>query len=164
MRPIQSTKHIVDLQGGIIGNATERRTLVTAVDNPVLANTSNVASGSKVSSMYLNVTVLSQANTALNNIYFMIFKNPQGNIPDSEIPPANQVGSSEFKRQVFHQEMRMLSDASNSIPSTMFQGVLKIPRIFHTMRVGDQIGINFFSPGAGNDVDFCVQCIYKSYR
>ncbi len=164
LRPINSTKHIVDLQGGIPGNAAERRIIVKSVENPLLANVTDVSPGSKVFSLFLNIQVISTAETSLNNTYWYIFKNPGGNIPTSEQVPANAVGTADFKRQVFHQEMAMLSDPADSIPMTMFKGVLRIPKVFNTMRIGDEIGINFFSPGASNTQNYCVQSIFKEYR
>ncbi len=164
LRPVHSIKHIVDLQGGTQGDAGTTIDLVNAVDAPVLANVSEVEVGSKVNSFFLNVQVISTAEVALNNMYFIVFKNAGDNIPTSNIPPANQVGSSDFKTKVFHQEMAMLSDSNDSIPITMFKGVLKIPRHMTRMGINDKISLQFFNAGVGNTRNFCVQCIYKEYR
>ncbi len=161
-RPINSRKHIVDLQGGIPGNAAENTIIMSAVDNADSAQPTNVESGSRVSSLFLNIQVIATADTTLNNVYFYIYKNPQGSI--TTFPSANATGTSEFKRQIFHTEMRMMANTNDGIPITLFQGVLKVPRVFQSMRVGDTVGINFFSPGAGNTQNYCIQAIFKSYR
>ncbi len=91
----------------------------------------------------------------------MVFKNPAGGVA---VPSANIIGISEFKKFVIHQEMVMLSDAADSIPSQMFKGVILLPRHMRRMAIGDELKVAFFSPGAGNTRDACVQCIYKEFR
>ncbi len=98
----------------------------------------------------------------LANCYLMVFKNPQEAITGANIPNANAVGSSDFKRQVFHQEMRMLSDSTVTIPIDMFTGVLRIPRVFQRMGVGDTVSLQLFAPGT--TANFCVECIYKEFQ
>ncbi len=165
MRPIHSIKHIVDLQNTIPGNATQTFTLVKSVDAPVVSSADEVETGSRVNSFYLNVqTVANTTGAGIKNLYFMIYKNPGANIPLANIPSPNQVGQSDFKTKVFHQEMRMLSDAGDSIPVNMFTGVIRIPKFMRRMGINDEISIAFFTPDAGNSYDSCVQCIYKEYR
>ncbi len=164
LRPIHSIKHVVDLQGGNIGDTPSTVNLVATVDAPVVTNPTEVETGSRVNSLFLNVQVLSTAQTVLNNLYFMIYKNAGNNIPLSNIPEANKVGSSDFKTKVFHQEMSMLSDAADSIPITMFKGVLKIPRHMQRMGINDRIDLQIFTETVSNTQDFCIQSIYKEYR
>ncbi len=164
LRPIKSRKHIVDLQGGVPGNAAERRVIVKVTDNADSTEPTQVESGSKVTSLFLNIQAITTADTSLNNLYFYIFKNPQGSIPLADQVPANATGTTGFKRQIFHTEMAMMSATNDSIPITLFKGVLKIPRVFQTMRLDDEIGINLFSPGAGNTHDYCIEAIFKSYQ
>ncbi len=162
MRPVNSVKHVVDSQLAIPGNSQQFVTLAEGVYNAVLAAPADCEVGSKVNAIFLSVQVISTAETALNNLYFMVFKNPSGSI--TPIPSANIIGTSEFKKFVIHQEMVMLSDAADSIPSQMFKGVILLPRHMRRMAIGDELKIAFFSPGAGNTRDACVQCIYKEFR
>ncbi len=164
LRPVHSIKHVVDLQGAVPGAVSTDVTLVKAVDAPVTTGASEVESGATVRTFFLNVQVISTAETALNNLYFFIYKNPGLNISSANIPAGNAVGTSDFKNKVFHQEMVMLSDPADSIPMTMFKGVIRIPRFMSRMGLNDEIRIRFFSPGAGNTQNFCVQCIYKEFR
>ncbi len=92
----------------------------------------------------------------------MIYKNPGNNVIAANIPDANVVGTSDFKKNVFHQEMTMTEKNTTAFPRTMFKGVIRIPR--HMQRIGqdDVIIIQFFSPGVTYDV--CTQCIYKEIR
>ncbi len=136
--------------------------LITGVDAPILGNTDEVETGARVNSLFLNVQVVGTDAAGLHNAYFIIYKNPGDNINAPSIPNANATGSSTFKRQIFHTEMGMLSDDGDSIPVTLFKGVLKIPRSFQNMRISDLIQIQLFS--SGSNFDYCVECIYKEIR
>ncbi len=163
LRPVHSIKHIVDSQGGLVLNTKGKTQIIHAVDAPVLANVEEVETGAKVYGFFLNVQIVPTTEAALPNIYMIIYKNPGSNIAAGSIPNANVVGSADFKRQVFHQEMLMLSNISaTQIPATLFKGVLKIPRTFQNFRVNDEVVIQLFSPGV--NIEFCVQCIYKEFR
>ncbi len=164
LRPIQSVKHIVDLQGGVVGATKTENTLVVGVDNPAVANVTEVQKGARVSALYLNVQVIVTANTALKNIYMMLYKNPANLITPGNVPDANVQDTVAFKKFVFHTEMRMGSDTNDSIPITLFNGVIRIPKQYQNQRLNDTINLQLFSPGSGNNWDFCIQCIYKEYQ
>ncbi len=163
MRPVHSIKHIVDTQQGVVAATKVFVTLADAVDAPVLANVDEVEVGSRINSIFLNVQVIGTGvGGVLNNLYFIIYKIPGANIAASAIPNANVTGSSDFKRQIFHTEMIMLSSSSDDIPQTMFKGVLRIPKVFQNMRINDVIQMEFFAPGDTSNI--CVECIYKEFR
>ncbi len=163
LRPINTIKHITDRQGGAGIGVPANEILVRGAINPdITTDTSVVEAGSKIFSMFLNVQVIATSSAALGNAYFILYKNPGNNIPAASIPNANATGASDFRRQIFHTEMAMLSDENDSIPITLFKGVLKVPRTFQTMRQEDEIVIQIFTPGV--TIDYCVECIYKEVR
>ncbi len=162
LSPIKSIKHIIDSQGGTIGGTKTSVVLATGA-TIVTVGGSGVTIGSRINSIFLNIQAYILTGSGLNNFYMMIYKNPNNNISPADIPDANAVGASEFRRQVFHQEMAMLGSTAADIPVTIFKGVLRIPKVFHTIRENDQIVIQLFTP-TGVDANFCVQCIYKSYE
>ncbi len=165
LRPIQSVKHIVDLQGGIAGATQENLRLSVGVDNPDVTVVSEVQKGCRISSIYLNVQAIVTGNTALKNIYLIVYKNPANLITPGSIPDANKQGTVAFKKFVFHTEMRMGSDSNDSIPITLFNGVLRIPKQYQSQRLNDTLNIQLFAgDSAGNTWDYCVQCIYKEYQ
>ena len=92
----------------------------------------------------------------------IIYKNPNNNISPADIPKANAVGVDAFRRQVFHQDMAMLGNVATQVPVTLFKGVLKIPKVFQTIREDDQIVVQLYCP-TGVTVNFCLQSIYKDY-
>ncbi len=160
LRPVHSIKHIVDNQGGTTANTKEVVGIAEAKENPLLANTKDVNPGCKIFSIFCNIQVLGTGGAGvLNNMYAIFYKNPQGNI--ASVPKANATGSNDFKRQIFHTEMIMLADSVSNIPQTLFKGVLKIPKVFHTMRIGDTLEIQLLTPGV--TANYCVQTIYKTF-
>ncbi len=116
--------------------------------------------------MFVNIQVVNDTNAVgtINNAYLYFFLNPGGNIVAGSRPAVNAVGASDSRKLVFHQEMAMLSDASDSIPITLFKGVLKIPRKGSRIGINDIIGVRIGTPTAGAVMDICIQAIYKEIR
>jgi len=135
MRPVNTLKHVVDNQQAIPAGSSQDVVLVQTVENAVSTAAPNCDVGSNVRSIFLNVQVvnLTDATGLLNNCYMYLFTNPGSNIPGASFPPVNEVGTSAQRKLIFHQEMAMLSDANDSIPITLFKGVLKIPRNIQTV-------------------------------
>ncbi len=159
MRPVQSLKHIVDKQNALGAGVQGSEFLVIASDAPVLANSADVQTGSTVGSIYLNVQVSPSTQAALANVYFVLYKNPGGSI--GNITP-NAAGISDNKRFIIHQEMRMMSGSTNEVPTTMFNGVIKLPRSYKRFGYNDLLTIRLVAPGV--DFEYCIQAIYKEFR
>ncbi len=159
LRPINSVKHVIDNQGGLIAGTQVFVNIIEGTDAYALADVDGVPTGARVNSLFLNVQVAATGTAALANVYMMVYKNPGTNIVT--VPDANVIGASDFKKMVFHQEMIMTEKNTTAIPRTLFKGVLKLPR--HMRRIGadDQIIVALLSPGV--TYDYCVQCIYKHY-
>ncbi len=152
----------MDAQGGTVAMAKDTVILANAVDDPSRTNATQVENGCTIRSIFLNVQVLATTDVALGNAYFIIYKNPGNNISSANIPDANATGISDFRKMIFHTEMAMTSDTNDSIPITLFKGVLKLPRHMQRFGIGDLLELQLFSPGV--DLDRCVQCIYKEIR
>ncbi len=163
LRPIHTVKHIVDIQGAEGLNTKETQDLAIGTDAPVLANANEVEVGSKVFGIFLNIQVVATTEAALPNIYLIVYKIPGANISAGAIPNANVTGISDFKRQIFHTEMAMMTNSANTqVPITLFKGVLRIPKVFQTMRINDIIQLQLFAPGV--NFEFCIEAIYKEFR
>ncbi len=163
LRPVHRIKHVVDSQFGVVGGTPARVNVIQSKDAPVLANTSEVETGSKVNGIFLIVEVSMTSGVVLANAYMLVAKRPGGNIT---IPDGNVVGADDNKRFVFHQEMVMMQKfdadvASN--PRTLFKGVVVIPRGYRRMGPNDIIEVQVFTP-TGQNMDACVQCHYKEFR
>ncbi len=125
--------------------------------NPTITN--EVTVGSTINGIFISCEIASNSSGALPNAYFMIVKNPGGNLT---FPNANVVGGDDNKRYVMHQEMVMLQQAANGNPRTLFKGVVVIPRGYRRMAIGDLIQIMIFTPGV--NIDVCIQSHYKEFR
>ncbi len=159
LQPINSLKHIVDVQGGAVLNVRVNNDLIKAVDSPVLANVNEVETASIVNAVYLKVECYATTAAALANAYMYIQKNPGGNLNTVN---GNAVGSDDNKKHVIHQEMVMLEQKVSGLPRILFKGVIKIPRGYRRFGTNDTLQISLFSPGV--NINFCFQCIYKEYR
>ncbi len=161
LRPINSRKHVIDIQGGLALGVQNLQTIIDTVDSPVLANRQDVRTGAKVTSLFLNIQVSATTAAALANVYMYIYKNPGNNFAAANIPNANAVGISDLKKWIFHQEMTMVQKDIVGVPRTLFKGVIRIPRHMQRFGYDDIVNIALFSPGV--NMDFCVQAIYKDY-
>ncbi len=159
IRPVHSIKHVVDTQGGIAATGKQNVVLAASVDAPVLANVSEVETGSTVNSIFLKVEAYATTTAALANAYMYVMKNPGNNLATIN---GNVVGTSDIKKFVIHQEMVMLEKNTTGNPRTLFAGVIKLPRGYRRMGTDDNLICVISTPGV--NIDFCVQCIYKEYR
>ncbi len=159
LRPVNSKKHIIDQQGGLVIDTVSVIELAEGVDSPSLATVNECAVGSTINSIFLNVQVAATSAAALANVYMLVYKNPSNGLT---YPKGNAVGSSDVKKTIFHQEMLMVEKINPGIPRTLFKGVLKLPRHMRRMGQDDSLIVQLYTPGV--TMDFCVQCIYKEFR
>ncbi len=159
LRPVNSIKHVVDRQSAIVAGTTEDTTLIGANDSPVIANTSEVLTGSRVNSIFLIVEINTTSSAALANAYMLVGKSPGSNVV---LPVPNVVGASDAKRHIIHQEMVMLQQQDGSNPRTLFKGVIRLPRGMRRFAASDILQLKVLSPGV--NLQYCVQCHYKEYR
>ncbi len=162
MRPIHRIKHVVDSSATLTAGATLNTIVVLAKDAPVLSGTTEVETASKVYGLYLKVICASNQVTeagAIPNVYMFVAKNPGGNL---SFPAGNAVGANDNKRFVIHQEMVMLQNQVSGNPTTIFNGVIKIPKGYARMGPNDQVFVSVLSPAI--DMSVCLQCHFKEFR
>ncbi len=159
LRPVHRIKHVVDTQFALTAGTTGTTVLIDTEDAPVLANSNEVETGSKVNGIFLNVEVNATSSAALANMYMIVAKNPGANLT---LPAPNAVGTNDNKRYVIHQEMIMFQQVTNSNPRTLFKGVIVLPRGYRRFGPDDQLVLLTLAPGVNNQV--CVQCHYKEFR
>ncbi len=159
LHPVNRIKHVVDFQGGVVAGVIQNVILAEAKDAPVITNTAEVVTGSKVNGIYLKVEVNADIVTGLPNVYLSVNKNPGNQVT---LPNPNAVGSSINKKFVIHQEMVMLQGVDNSNPRTLFNGVIAIPRGYRRFAPDDKLVLRVLS--AATTLNMCVQCHYKEFR
>ncbi len=163
LRPVHRIKHVVDFSGAIAAAANTTKSLIESKDAPVLANTQEVETGSKVNGIYLKIEVASDEVATpglIPNVYLAISKDPGGNL--AAVAP-NAVGLSDNKRFVIHQEMIMITNLGRgSQPRVLFNGVIAIPRGYRRFGPNDLLNLTLLSPSI--DIVMCFQCHYKEFR
>ncbi len=159
LRPVHRIKHVRDVQGGLVLNVQQASDIIKTVDAPVLGNTNEVETGSKVNGIYLKVEAYATTAGALANFYLAVVKNPGNNLA---FPNANAVGGNDNKRYVIHQEMVMMEQKVNGNPRTIFNGVIVIPRGYRRFGPADTLQLLVFTPGV--NASFCWQSHYKEFR
>ncbi len=158
LRPINRIKHVIDKQDATTANTQYVLQLATANDDPVIANTAEVLTGSTINGIFLSVQVNWESGAGLPNIYLFVAKNPGGNLT---LPDANIVGTSDNKRYVIHQEMLMLTNGDDQ-DRTLFKGVIALPRGYRRFGPNDLLTLQIFTPGIASNV--FIQSHYKEFR
>ncbi len=159
LRPVNSLKHIVDVQGGLTVDTRKDEDLVATVETPVTTVATQIHQGSTVGSIFLNVQVSATSTAALANVYMYVMKNPGANFSR---PNGNIVGTTDVRKFVIHQEMIMLQKETTGVPRTLFKGVIRLPPRLKRFGVNDVLIVSLYSPGV--TIDYCIQCIYKEFR
>ncbi len=165
LRPVRSLKHIVDVASSTVTTIQTVIPLISAVDAPAIGAPTDIEQGSQVSAIYLRAEVLATAVYAgVPRIYMAVFKNPGNNLT---VPNPSNVGISDNRKHVIHQEMIMVAPlADSAFPRTMFQGVIRIPPRLKRFGFNDRMVVTF-QHAAGETTgisNVCVQCIYKEFR
>ncbi len=150
-------------QNATLASATDLPVVIAgATDTPTLANTVGVITGSKIYGIYLKVLMASNepaVDGAVPNVYLAVMKNPGGNLTNVS-PPS--VGGDDNKRFVIHQEMSMLNNIENGVPTVLFNGVIKIPKGYS--RFGPNDTLLAIVRSNNIDVTVCMQAHFKEFR
>ncbi len=109
LRPVNTLKHVVDRQDTIASGNDIDAVLVQGAENAASTSAFDVDIGAHVRSIFLNVQVVNETDATglINNAYMYVYANPGNNVSPGNIPPVNEVGTSDFRKNVFHQEMVM---------------------------------------------------------
>ncbi len=161
IRPVQRIKHVVDSSATLALGTVLPTALVVATDTPTIGSTATVITGSTVNGIYLKVVANSNdaAGVGIPNIYMICYKNPGGNLT---MPSPDAVGASDNKKYVIHQEMVMAQGIVEGVPSTIFNGVIVIPKGYRRFGPNDELKIDILAPAM--DINLCIQCHYKEFR
>lgn len=154
----QKVKHIVDSStiGSNLSLGNNAVTIVEAVDNPVIANTFDAATGSIIKAVHFEINVSSISGVQVLDWYLQFL--PAGQTTN---PNPTAVGSDNLKDYIFHQGMEMLTTGT---PSKKI-GFIKIPKKWQKLHRGDSIEIVYRSRlNLGANDCFCFKAIYLEFR
>ncbi len=161
-RPINSIKHVIDVEGVLVAGSDSTSDILVAVDQPTTPfKPGDVMFGSHVSSVFLSIFVIGATGTGIDgSINWYIAKQRDGQLAGAFPTPGN-TGVSSVRNQIFHEE-KGLSGSADGTPM-VFKGVVLIPKTFQRIRQGDQMFIRIRINGTA-DATFCIKAIYKSYQ
>ncbi len=162
LRPVHRIKHVVDSSATIAAGTQLPTDLIKTEDAPVLGSSNAVETGSKCYGIYLKVIAVSNENEvpgAIPNVYMTVSKNPAHAL---NAIVANAVGIDDLKKYVIHQEMVMIQNINGGNPTTVFNGVIKIPKGYARNGPNDRLQVDVLCPAV--NIAICIQAHYKEFR
>ncbi len=161
VRPmVHSTKHYVQISiSSVAATAKVTEDLVDAVAVNLVTDSDEVAEGSTVKAIYVELSVL--ANTALQNFIMVILK-----VPGSGAGPAfsDMVALFDYpnKKNILYTTQGLAPNDGVGQPQTILRGWIKIPKSKQRFGLGDRILLVLANQG-DNTVNYCGFATYKEY-
>ncbi len=155
LRPIVSSKEVVDATLLSVGAGVTSATSICTVVNDYVGTVGSVPVGAKVGSLFLFVQIIPTATT--ENVDWFISKFPAG----VTMPIPGVVGGTTARKYILHEEKGIPGNASDGAYPATFKGVIKIPRGRQRMAEGDLIQVRTRGVGVHN---VCIKAIYKGLR
>jgi len=163
----QAYKHVVTNEAqGDFSAAVTTVEVILGVDNPLIANTTNVQVKAKCIGVYMEVIysyALVPANVKRNDLHWVLYYSPQGLISGSNVNPLTQ-GTQQAKTYVIKSGVLSINDPG--MCTTKVAGYVSIPKKFRSYMLGDKLRFAFISSvGTGNAAEFIsTKFIYKELR
>ncbi len=160
-RPINSTKHVLDFEGGLTSTKSVNTVLLGVPSRKDPFVPGDVPFGSRVSSVFISLFIIGATGapvTGSQNWYIAKLRSGQtsGNFPDPGV-----TGVSTVRNQIFHEEKGLVGSGDGT--AMAFKGVIKIPKSMQRVREGDQLHVAILNNSA-DSATFCLKVIYKSYE
>ncbi len=161
LAPISSIKHYVNVENADIANGARR--VVTVVDaEPAPANTDaqDVAEGSIVKAIFLELWVKSEATSGNNTKFQLVFEKIVAGQNVITFTQMNNLASYPNKKNIFFYSQGVIGDATTqSIP--VIRQWFKIPKGKQRMGAGDALSVSISATGA--ILNSCGFATYKEY-
>ncbi len=161
---IKSIKHYVQLAPT---NVTAGSVLVVAIANAVVApatgNSSDVAEGSVVKAVYIEMWALGQGSTgAAGTMTAIVEKRPSGVIAPTFAQIAT-LGAYPNKKNVLYSTQGNFGSTADGSPSfNVFKGWIRIPK--GKQRMGSDDNIDIVMTSNAQTTQFCGIMTYKEYQ
>ncbi len=159
--PVNSIKHILDVEGVVTGGIGTLAPIAVAVPNVDTGTfkPGDIRVGGTINGFFISLFAIGTSSAAVNGAidWFLIKLHDQQTAPS----PA-QTGVSMIRNQIVHEEKGLVGSGDGT--AMVFKGVVAVPKGMRRMREGDQWLISLRAANQGaNDVQFCIKSIYKSY-
>ncbi len=162
LRPVNSTKHVIDSTGQLTLNVNSNTDLAVAVAPGTITETGtvNVPIGCTISSIFLSIFILGTSGSTSGLVDWHIRKNPSNQMVGADAPTPGSTGVSPNRRFIFHEEKGLYATQDGA--PMVFKGVIKIPPRFRRMGDSDRLTVSIRSPNDG--AEFCIKAIYKHFE
>ncbi len=163
LAPIVSRKHIVQI--GVVATAVGAITnhvVATAVDTPVNTVASEVAIGSVIKAVYIEMWTRGDDETAPPANVSINFEKLIGSSTVQTFAEGAALNVYDNKSNVFYvtQGLTSAGTANSAIP--FLRGWFKIPKGFQRMSIGDRLRLNVVA--LNHDLESCGIFVYKEYQ
>lgn len=151
-----SYKNVIDTSGSLAPASVSVTTVGVAVDSGSVSQTSNdIPIGAKLSAIFYTIYVYSDSTSSQDpHIDMYWYKRP----PQlGTNPTPGNVGSSDLKRYVIHEEKGLAGNRTTGMPM-IIKGVLRIPKALARFALGDELQFRILAPIPGF---FCSKHIYR---
>ncbi len=161
--PIVSKKHIIP-QGvaAIAVNGISVIPIVTAVDAPTNADFDEVAVGSIVKAVYIEMWVRGDDETAPPANAFLAFEKLTGSSTNMIFADATSMNVYDNKSNVFYVTQGLVSAGTANSAIPFLRGWFKVPKGFQRMALGDRLVLDIVA--LNHDLEICGIFVYKEYQ
>ncbi len=158
--PVNSIKHIIDVEGALTAAGLSSNPIAVAVPNVDTGTfkPGDIRVGATINAFFLSVFTLGATgggNTGSINWYLAKLHDGQA------LPQPDNTGISMIRNQIIHEE-KGLAGSADGTPMA-FKGVVMVPRGMRRMREGDTWWLVIKGTDAVTDYNFCLKAIYKSF-
>ncbi len=158
--PIHSQKHYVQFGINQITTATRENIVLISAQESTVANLANeVAEGSIVKAVYIELWLQNQGN--LGESIVTVSKEQQGSAGPTFSEQA-ALFSYVNKKNILFTHQGLTSNDGVSGPTWVLRNWIKIPKGKQRMGLGDRLNLNISNVSSG-DLNRCGFCIFKEY-
>jgi len=171
MRPIISTKNVVELSGILAASTnTVNLNIALTADTAALATSNSVERGAKINGIFFSCFWIAEGGEVAAEVPLVdwyIIKDPGGSMGSTfdatHLPTPGASGVHDNKRFIIHTEKGLAGggDASTAGVPMVFKGVIVIPKGYRKFNSGDLLSV---VSRANFNTKFCMQAIYRWYH
>ncbi len=158
--PIHSQKHYVQISRSQTATvAVNSEQLIASVESTVANAVDEVAEGSIVKAVYVELWLLDTANDGSNIV--VLLKSPISNAGPS-FTQMNALGTYVNKKNILFTHQGLSSNNGVGNPIVVMSGWFKIPKSKQRFGLGDKLLLMIANNGL-NDLEYCGFATYKEY-
>ncbi len=160
---IQSIKHYVHRSNtAIAGGNLSGLAVASAVVAPATGNANEVAEGSIIKAVYIELWILSDAVTGDESQFTVVLEKRPSNAPGMTFAQSSNLGAYPNKKNILFTSQAIVGasiDGNGAVP--VMRGWYLIPKGKQRMGIGDDIALSIAAVG---DLSMCGIFTFKEYK